>query len=283
MIVITGASGQLGRLVIKELLETTDASQIVAAVRNPTKVDDLAALGVSVRVADYDQPATLETAFAGADKLLLISSSEVGRRTGQHQAVIDAAKRAGIGLLAYTSILHADTSPLALAREHRETEALIAASSRPAVILRNGWYTENYTAGIPGILERGLLQGAAGQGRIASAPRRDYAAAAARVLTTSEQAGQCYELAGDHGYTLEELTTEISRQSGKTVSYQNLSGDEYKRVLCEVGLPEPLADILADAEVGAAGGALYDSGKALSRLIGRPTGSMPELVQEALA
>ncbi len=213
MIVIMGASGQLGRLVIEALLKKLPADEIIATVRNPEKVADLAARGVQVRQADYDQPASLAAAVKGADKLLLISASEVGRRVPQHRAVIDAAKAAGVGLLAYTSILHADTSPLPLAVEHKETENLIRASGLPAVILRNGWYTENYVAGIPAALQYGVLLGSAGQGRIASAARADYAEAAAAVLTQESQAGRIYELAGDESYTLGELADEIARKS----------------------------------------------------------------------
>ncbi len=283
MIVVTGASGQLGRLVIAALLRTVPAGEIVAAVRNPAKVADLAARGVQVRQADYDQPASLAAAFKGADKLLLISASEVGRRVPQHRAVIDAAKAAGVGLLAYTSILHADTSPLPLAAEHQETEALIRASGLPAVILRNSWYTENYLAGIPAALQYGVLLGSAGAGRIASAARADYAEAAAAVLTRDDQAGRIYELAGDESYTLAELAGEIARQSGKAVAYQDLPESEFKAALLGAGLPEALATLLAESDVGAAQGGLFDDGRQLSQLIGRPTTPLSKLVGQALA
>ncbi|UCV09906.1 SDR family oxidoreductase [Dechloromonas denitrificans] len=282
MIVVTGASGQLGRLVIAALLQKVPAGEIVAAVRNPAKVADLAARGVQVRQADYDQPASLVAAFKGADKLLLISASEVGRRVPQHRAVIDAAKAAGVGLLAYTSILHADTSPLPLAAEHRETEALIRASGLPAVILRNSWYTENYLAGIPAALQYGVLLGSAGAGRIASAARADYAEAAAAVLTTDDQAGRIYELAGDESYTLAELAGEITQQSGKAVAYQDLPESEFKAALLGAGLPEALATLLAESDAGAAKGGLFDDGRQLSQLIGRPTTPLSKLVGQAL-
>lgn len=223
MIVVTGATGQLGRLVIAALLRTQPADSLVAAVRNPAKAADLAALGVQVRQADYARPETLGPAFAGADKLLLISSSEVGQRAKQHQAVIDAAKAAGVQLIAYTSLLHADVSPLGLAVEHKQTEAALAASGLPHVLLRNGWYSENYAMGLPGALARGTLYGAAGEGRITSASREDYAQAAAAVLTASApQAGKVYELAGDASYTLSELAAETARQAGKPLVYQDL-------------------------------------------------------------
>lgn len=282
MIVITGASGQLGRLVIEALLKKVPAAEIVAAVRNPEKVADLATRGVQVRLADYDQPASLAAAFTGASKLLLISASEVGRRVPQHRAVIDAAKAAGVSLLAYTSILHADTSPLPLAAEHKETENLIRASGLPAVILRNGWYTENYVAAIPAALQYGVVLGSAGRGRIASAARADYADAAAAVLTLENQAGRIYELAGDESYTLGELADEITRKSGKAVAYQDLPESELKAALLGAGLPDFLATLLAESDVGASKGGLFDDGRQLSALIGRPTTLLPELLKLAL-
>lgn len=283
MIVVTGASGQLGRLVIEALLQTVPASQVVAAVRNPAKAGDLAARGVQVRQADYSQPATLDAAFKGADKLLLISSSEVGQRAAQHRAVIEAAQRAGVKLVAYTSILHADASPLGLAAEHQETEALLRASGLPFVLLRNGWYTENYAGGIPAALAHGVVLGSAGAGRIASAARADYAAAAAAVLTQTDQAGRIYELAGDGSYTLAEFAAEIARQSDKAVVYQDLPEADYKAALLSVGLPEGLAGLLADSDVGASRGGLFDDSHQLSQLIGRPTTPLAASVSAALA
>ena len=282
MIVITGASGQLGRLVIDELLKTVSASEIVAAVRTPAKVVDLATRGVQVRQADYTQPATLDAAFKGADQLLLISSSELGQRAAQHRAVIDAAKRASVKLVAYTSVLHADRSPLGLAAEHRETEAMLAASGLPHVLLRNGWYTENYAASIPSALAHGAVLGSAGVGRIASAARADYAAAAAAVLTRPDQAGRIYELAGDDAYTLADFAAEIARQSGKAIVYKDLPEAEYKAILIGAGLPEALADLLADSDVGASKGGLFDDARQLSQLIGRPTTPLAASVAAAL-
>lgn len=211
MIAITGASGQLGRLAIDALLRTTPAQDLVALVRTPAKAQDLAARGVTVRQADYADPAGWDAALQGVRRLLLVSSSEVGQRVAQHRTVIDAARRAGVELLAYTSVLHADTSALELAREHRDTEALLRASGVPHVLLRNGWYTENYLAGVGAALQHGVLAGSAGEGRIASAARADYAEAAAAVLQAPDQAGKVHELAGDSAYTLAELAAEISR------------------------------------------------------------------------
>jgi NAD(P)H dehydrogenase (quinone) len=282
MVVITGATGHLGRLVIAALLKKVPASDIVAAVRNVEKARDLAALGVHVRRADYNQPETWDIALKGADKILLISSSEVGQRARQHRAVIDAARRAGVKHLAYTSVLRADTSPLGLAAEHRETEALIRASGVPFTLLRHGWYTENYTAGISGALAQGAVYGCAGEGRVSSATRGDYAEAAAVVLTAENQAGRVYELAGDSAFTMAELAAEISRQSGKSIGYVDLPPTEYRDVLAKAGLPEAIAALLADSDTGVSKGALFDDGHQLSKLIGRPTTSLATAVAAAM-
>lgn len=283
MYVITGANGQLGRLVIDQLLSKIPADQIIAAVRSPEKAVDLAEKGVQVRHADYSQPATMDTAFSGASKLLLISSNEIGQRTVQHAAVIDAAKRAGVSLLAYTSVLHATTSMLELAEEHRQTEAAIKDSGLPAVILRNGWYIENTTAGVSSALAHGAHFGCAGEGRFSSAARADYAAAAAVVLTSAEaQAGKIYELAGDEAFTLGQFAAELARQSGKPVVYTNLAQADYKAALLQAGLPEAFAHLLADSDSAAAQGALFDDSRVLSQLIGRPTTPLTETIAEAL-
>ena len=274
MIVVTGATGQLGRLVIAALLKKVPAAEIVAAVRNPEKAKDLAETGIQVRYADYSMPESWDEALKGADKVLLISSNEIGQRANQHRSVIDAAKRSGVKLLAYTSVLHAATSPLGLAAEHRATEALLSASGVPFVLLRNGWYTENYTAGIPVALAHGSVYGCAGDGRISSAARADYAEAAAAVLTSDNQAGRVYELAGDTSYTLTEYAAEISRQSGKNIAYVNLQEAEYKNVLIKVGLPEVIAELLANSDTCASKDALFDDSRQLSKLIGRPTTSL---------
>lgn len=283
MIVVTGATGQLGRLVINQLLRTRPASGIVAAVRDPAKASDLAALGVQVRQADYTRPDTLRGAFAGASRVLLISSSEVGARTAQHAAVIDAARHAGVELLGYTSLLHADSSPLGLATEHRATEAAILASGLPHVLLRNGWYTENYARAIPAALAHGALIGSAGAGRIASAARADYAAAAAAAISADIVENRIYELAGDEGYTLDEFAAELSRQSGKPVPYVDMSEAGYRAALVQAGLPAPIAAMLADSDRGAAQGGLDDTGRELSALIGRPTTPMAATVAATLA
>ncbi|HGV3450908.1 TPA: SDR family oxidoreductase [Raoultella planticola] len=282
MIAITGATGQLGHLVLQNLLKTTAASQIVAIVRNPAKAEALSQQGIVVRQADYTDEAALTAALQGVDKLLLISSSEVGQRTPQHRNVIHAAKAAGVKFIAYTSLLHADKSPLGLHVEHVETEKMLAESGIPYALLRNGWYTENYLASAPPALEHGVFIGAAGDGKIASATRADYAEAAARVIAQEGHAGKVYELAGDEAWTLSELAAALSKQSGKNVVYQNLSEADFAAALKNVGLPAGLADMLADSDIGASKGGLFDDSRTLSALIGRPTTPLAESIKGIL-
>ena len=279
MIAITGATGQLGQHVIETLLKTVPASQIVAIVRNPAKATALSQQGITVRQADYSDEAALTAALQGIDKLLLISSSEVGQRAPQHRNVINAAKAAHVKFIAYTSLLHADRSPLGLADEHVATEKMLAESGIAYALLRNGWYTENYLASAPAALEHGVFIGAAGEGKIASATRADYAAAAARVISEDGHAGKTYELAGDAGWTLSQLAAELAKQSGKKVVYQNLSEADFAAALKGVGLPAGLADMLADSDTGASKGGLFDDSHTLSKLIGRPTTSLADSVK----
>lgn len=283
MIVVTGATGQLGKLVLEELLKTLPASQIVAAVRDPQKAPDFAAKGIEVRQADYARPESLIAAFAGAEKVLLISSSEVGQRVAQHQAVADAARAAGVKLLVYTSILNADSSNLLLSQEHKATEAYLRASSVPFTLLRNGWYTENHTGSLAAAVEHGAILGAAEEGRFATATREDYAAAAAAVLTGKGHENKVYELGGDEPYTLAELAAEVARQTGKPVTYKNLPQAEYAKALTGFGLPEGLAGAIADADAGASRGELDTRSHDLSKLIGRSTTSLQQAVASALA
>ncbi|WP_002634129.1 SDR family oxidoreductase [Myxococcus hansupus] len=282
MILVTAATGKLGRLVVSGLLEKVPAKDIAVAVRDPNKASDLAARGVQVRQADYSKPETLGPALQGVDTVLLISSSEVGQRTRQHQAVVDAAKKAGVRLLAYTSILHADTSGLALAVEHKATEEAIRASGLPFVFLRNGWYTENYTENLAPALAHGAIIGSSGEGRVAAATRADYAAAAVAVLTSKGHENKVYELAGDTAFTATELAAEVSRQSGKSVLYKDLPQADYAGALIGVGVPAPFAEVLADSDAGAARGELNDSSGDLRRLIGRPTTPLAPSVAAAV-
>lgn len=282
-ILVTGANGQLGRLVVNKLLETLPPDQITAAVRNPDSVSDLAARGVDVRVADYDRPDTLEAAFAGIDRMLLVSSPDnTGARTRQQQNVIEAAVRAGVSRLAYTSILHADTSRLKLAKEHRETEVLLANADIDAVLLRNGWYVENLTRTIEPTLASGAHYGSARNGRFAAAACADYAAAAAAVLI-ADRPKPIYELAGDNAFTLADYAAEVARQSGQKVDYVDLPQADYEAALVHAGLPASLAALVADADAAAAEDQLFDDGGEMSRLIGRPTTSMQSVVAKALA
>ncbi|EHI8168437.1 TPA: SDR family oxidoreductase [Salmonella enterica subsp. diarizonae serovar 50:k:z] len=281
MIAITGATGQLGQHVIENLLKTTPASHLVAIVRNPKKAAPLSQRGIAVRLADYANEAALTTTLQGVDKLLLISSSEVGQRTAQHRNVIQAAITAKVKFIAYTSLLHADKSPLALADEHIETEKMLAESGIPHTLLRNGWYTENYLASVPAALKHGVFIGAAGEGKIASAMRADYAAAA-RVISEEGHAGNVYELAGDDAWTLSQLADELTQQSGKKIVYQNLSEVDFAAALKGAGLPDGLAAMLANSDVGAAKGGLFDDSHTLRKLIGRPTTTLTESLRAVL-
>ncbi len=281
---ITGATGQLGRLVVSSLLaKRVDPAQIVAIARDPNKAADLLPKDVAVRHGDYDRPETLGPALAGVDKLLLISASEAGKRLPQHRAVIDAAKSARVKLLAYTSILRADTSPIGLAEEHRKTEVLLKASDVPYVLLRNGWYTENYTASIPAAIEHGARFGSSGTGLISAAARADFADAAAVVLVSNEdQRGRVYELSGDESFTLAGFAAELSRQVGKPIAYRDLPEAAYKELLVGAGLPAPFAALLAQSDAAAAEGALFDEGHQLAELIGRPTAQLADVIASAL-
>lgn len=282
MIAITGATGLLGQHVIENLLQTLPASQIVAIARNPAKGASLSRKGISLRQADYDDEATLIRALQGVQKLLLISSSEIGQRVTQHRNVINAAKSANVKFIAYTSLLHADTSPLSLHAEHVETEKMLADSGIRYALLRNGWYTENYLASVPVALEHGVFIGAAGDGKIASAARADYAAAAARVISEDGHSGKVYELAGDEAWTLSRLAKELTEQSGKNVVYQNLSQADFVAALKNAGLPDELSEMLADSDIGASEGGLFDDSHTLSKLIGRPTTTLAESIKGIL-
>ncbi|HHN8402809.1 TPA: SDR family oxidoreductase [Morganella morganii] len=282
MIAITGATGLLGQHVIENLLQTVPAGQIVAIVRNPAKGASLSRKGISVRQADYNDEASLIRALQGVEKLLLISSSEIGQRVTQHRNVINAAKSVNVKFIAYTSLLHADTSPLSLHTEHVETEKMLADSGILYTLLRNGWYTENYLASVPAALEHGVFIGAAGDGKIASAARADYAAVAARVISEDGHAGKVYELAGDEAWTLSHLAKELTEQSGKNVVYQNLSQADFVAALKNAGLPDKLSEMLADSDIGVSEGGLFDDSHTLSKLIGRPTTTLAESIKSIL-
>ncbi|MCL3782603.1 SDR family oxidoreductase [Prolixibacteraceae bacterium JC049] len=278
-IAVTGANGQLGRIVIEQLKQRMDASNIVALVRSLDSAKDL---GVEARTFDYNKSELLEGALQGVDRLLLISGSEIGQRTQQHVNVINAAKLAGIDWIVYTSLLHVDTSSLNLAGEHIETEKALKESGLTYTILRNGWYSENYTASIPGALNGGAFLGSAGDGQIASAARADYAEAAAIVIADDAHKGKVYELAGDTAYTLTELAKEISVQAEREIPYNNIPEEQYANILLSVGLPEGLAGGLASWDVSASKGDLFDDSKQLSQLLGRATTRIAESVKSVL-
>lgn len=277
-IAITGATGQLGKLIIEALLKEIDASDIIALVRDENKAKDLENKGIELRPFDYDLPETLVPALKGVDKLLLISANEVGRRTPQHKAVVDAAIEAQVPYIAYTSLLRANTNLLALAKEHRETESLIQQSGLQYTLLRNNWYNENYISNIQQVADHGVLYGSALDSKISSASRQDYAEAAAKVLTSEGHEGKIYELAGSNSFTLYDLATYLTQASGKPVAYQNISPEDYLEALISVGLPDGLAQVIVDADVQALNGTLYSESKDLENILGRKTTSIKDQI-----
>lgn len=280
---VTGASGHLGRLTVHALLERgTAASDVVATARDTADIADLAALGVVVRRADYADPTSLKEAFAGVDRVLLVSSSAVGQRIDQHRNVIEAAREAAVELLAYTSIANAGTATMLLAADHQATERLLADSGLPVALLRNSWYVENYTAQLPVSLEHGAVLGSAGEGRVSAATRADYAAAAAAVLVADDQAGRVYELGGDTAFTLAEYAAVLAEVSGTEVAYRDLPAADYAAALVAAGLPEGYAAVLADSDEGLARGELHTGSGDLARLLGRPTTTLREAIGAAL-
>ena len=283
MIVVTGASGALGRLVVEDLLTRVPADQIRAAVRSPEKVQDFADRGVDVRHADYDDPSTLPAALEGADKVLLISGSEVGKRFDQHKAVVEAAKQAGVKHLAYTSVVKADTTTVFVAPEHKATEELIRASGLPFTFLRNGWYNENHAAPIAEVATTGVLRGSAHDGRVASAARADYAQAAAVVLTEAGHEGKVSELTGDVAWTFPDLVAEVGRVANRETRYEDLTDDEYAKALAEAGVSEQLIGYLLVHDQAVASQDLGDTSGELRALIGRPTTPIGQYVAEVLA
>ncbi|MFJ8674485.1 SDR family oxidoreductase [Streptomyces sp. NPDC093589] len=301
-IVVTGATGALGRLVIEALLERTRPNDIVAVARDRAKAAELAARGVEVRIADYGRPETLEGVFAAGDRVLFISGNEAGRRLAQHRAVIDAGREAHVALLAYTSVLGGPTATFSIAEEHLATEQALLASGVPYCLLRNGWYHENYTGALPLTLKTGTVVGSAGEGRVATAARRDYAEAAAVILTgggrpAAGDAGtghagaghavtghenSVYELSGDTAWSMAEYAAEVSRQTGRKISYQDLPKDRYVALLVEAGVPALGAEMVADADAGIARGELDATPGDLSRLLGRPTTPIADAIADAL-
>ena len=283
-LLITGATGHLGRLVVEQLLAAGwPAGDIIATGRATDKIKDLADRGVQVRAVDFGDPAAVRAAVAGADRVLLVSAMDPGARVEQHRNVIDAARESGVELLAYTSIVNAGTTTIRLAADHQATEQLLRASGVPSVLLRNSWYHENYTDRLPAFLAQGAIPGSAGQGKISAAARADYAAAAVRVLTTGGHAGQAYELGGDEPFTLAQLAAEISAQSGKEVRYVDLPEAEYASALTEHGVPGLMAGMVAETDAAAAHGALHTASGDLAALTGRPAATLRAAVAAALS
>ncbi|GAB3172324.1 SDR family oxidoreductase [Streptomyces incanus] len=280
-IVVTGATGNLGRHVVEQLLEKVPAEQVTAVVRSPEKAADLAERGVRLAVADYNVPETLDDVFAAGDKVLLISGNEFDKgRVQQHRRVIEAAKAAGVALLAYTSA--PKTLTAALADDHRGTERALLDSGVPYVLLRNGWYHEVYTENLAPVLEHNAVVAAAGEGRISSAARADYAAAAVTVLTGEGHENKTYELGGDEAWSLAEYAAELSRQTGKEIAYKPVTVEELTGILAGAGLPEPVAAVFAGADASIAKGELVVTSGALARLIGRPTTPLADAIAAAL-
>ena len=279
-IAITGATGQLGGLALAHLKTLVDPAQITALVRDLGKATDL---GFAARAFDYTAPQGMGAALQGVDVLVLISSSDFNDRVGQHRNVINAAKAAGVGRIVYTSILQADRSPLLIACDHRATEAAIKDAGLTATILRNGWYTENWTGTLGAAISAGAMIGAAGEARFTPATRADYAQALAVVAADEAHAGQVYELGGDAAITLADIAAEVSRQTGKTIPYNDLPGDVYQGILQSIGLPAGFAALLVDVDQKAGDGWLADRSGSLRQLIGRPTTPLAEAVRAALA
>ncbi|WP_237437299.1 SDR family oxidoreductase [Alteraurantiacibacter aestuarii] len=278
---VTGASGQLGKFVLNELLEKVAASDIVAFGRDTSKLADYAAKGVTVRAIDYDKPEELPAALAGVDRLLLISGSALGERPRQHANVINAAKEAGVDYIAYTSILEAETTPIKLGREHQATEETLAASGIDYDLCRMGWYNENYIGSLAPQVEHGVITGAQGQGRISSASRADLAAGLAVVLVKGE-GGTTYDLAGDTSWTMEDFAAEVSKQAGKPIKYVDMPEAEYAKSLEQVGLPGYIAAVVANSAAATAKGALENDSRTLSGLTGRATTPISQTIASAL-
>ena len=267
---VTGATGQLGHLVVDGLIARgVPAGDIVAIVRDAAKATGLSDRGIDVRVANYADTDALKAALSGVDKLLLVSGSDIGQRIAQHTNVIEAAESAGVSFIAYTSILKADTSGVTLAVEHLATEKRLAASSIPSALLRNGWYWENYQGSLQQTIDGGVLLGSAGEGKLAAASRADYAAAAVEVLVTDGHEGKIYELGGDERLTYADLAAVIAQISGKPVVYKDVPQSDYQAILEGAGLPGFVADMLSSADAGIARGELDTDSGDLQKLIGR--------------
>lgn len=278
---VTGATGQLGKFVLDELLQKVNAGDIIAFGRDLSKLEDYKAKGVTLRPMDYDKPDELPAALQGVDRLLLISGSALGERPRQHGNVINAAKQAGVQFIAYTSILDAENTPIKLGQEHLATEKALEQSGIDHALCRMGWYNENYVGSLGAQVEYGVITGAQGQGRISSASRADLAAGCAHVLV-SGKGGETYDFAGDESWTMEEFAEEVSRQTGKDIKYQDMSEDEYAKSLVGIGLPDTIAAVVANSAHATSRNALHNDSRTLSKVTGRPTTPISETIAKAL-
>lgn len=282
-LLVTAATGHLGRLVIDALLERgVPASEIAAGVRTPAKADDLAARGVAVVELDYSRPETLAPALEGVTRLLLISGTDADRVAG-HRAVIGAAAAAGVERLVYTSSPRNDEVEYALGADHRATEQAIAASGMDATILRNNWYTENYLDAVARAADTGEIVAAVGDARVASASRADYAEAAAVALTSEQSIGHTLELGGDVAWDYDELARAAGDVLGRPVTYTRVSVEQLTAGLEAAGLDAGTAAFVAGIDDAIARGALSQTDGTLARVIGRPTTPLVEGLRAGLA
>ncbi|MGO4692449.1 NAD(P)H-binding protein [Glaciibacter sp. 2TAF33] len=281
-VVVTGATGHLGRLIVESLLARgVAAERIVAGGRRLDKLDDLSERGVRVARVDYSDEASLAAAFAAADTLVLVSGSEVGSRIGQHQAAVDAARAAGIRRIVYTSAPHADSTTLVLAPEHIATENLIRESGLAFTFLRNGWYSENYLGALYQAATTGEIVASVGDARVASASRADFAEAAAAVVIGDGHDGAVYELTGDHAWDFAELAEAASEVLGTPVVYRSVTPEEHEAELIAAGLPTGTAGFIVALDGNIRDGLLAHTPGDLARLIGRPTTPLAEALGAA--
>ncbi|WP_139488824.1 SDR family oxidoreductase [Brevibacillus dissolubilis] len=269
-LLVTGATGKLGSKVVEALLKTVPTSQLAVSVRNPEKAEHLRAQGVEVRHGDFDHPETLDAAFAGIDRLLIISADgDNETRIRQHTHAVEAAARAKVGFIAYTSLGNATESQLFLAATHQATEAAILKTGIPYSFLRNNWYLENETASIQAVMAGAPWLTSAGSGKVGWAPRQDYAEAAAAVLAGDGHENTTYELSGPL-LTQEELASALGTVLGKEVSVQQVDDATYADVMKGAGVPDFVIPILVAIQQGIREGSLEIESNDFEKLLGRP-------------
>jgi NAD(P)H dehydrogenase (quinone) len=280
-LLVTGASGHLGRRVIDLLLEA-NAGHIIATTRTPAQLADLAARGVEVRQANFDDPAGLAAAFAGADRLLLISTDMLmvpGQRIAQHQAAVAAAVQAGVKHVVYTSLTRTEPgNPIMLAGDHYATEQALAASPLDWTVLRNNVYTQMLLGSLPRAIATGQLVAAGGDGGVAYVTREDCARAAAAALASAQTGRTTLEVTGPAVVTYQDLAQIASQISNKPVHYVSVSPEVIVNGMVEAGLPPSLAQTLVSFDIGIAQGTLAIVTAALVEL----TGTAPQSVYDFL-